>query len=47
MAVASTGPHANHLHLAPDSTSSLNQMVFLTPNQHCQSTEDHSSINMY
>jgi len=44
MAVASAGPYANNLHLTPDTnTSSLNiftgQMLFLTTNQQCQSTE--------
>jgi len=49
MAVASAGPYANQMHLAPDrqdnhvSTSSLSfftgRMLFLMPNEHCQSTE--------
>jgi len=44
--VASAGPYANHLHLAPDnhaSTSSLNffmgWMLYMLPSQQCQSTE--------
>jgi len=43
MAVASAGPYANHLQLAPDSTSPLKfftgRMRFLLPNQQRQSTE--------
>jgi len=47
VAVASAGPYANHLQLAADSnhasTASTHlftgQMLFLMPNQHCQSTE--------
>jgi len=46
LAVALAGPHANHLHLAADryhaSTLSLNfysRMLFLTPNQQCQTTK--------
>jgi len=46
VAVASTGPYANHLHLAPDITTPVphrsvftGQMPFLPPNQQCQSTE--------
>jgi len=34
VAVASAGPYAKHLHVTPDG-----QMLFLTPNQQCQSTE--------
>jgi len=48
--VAVTSPYANHLHIASESrltdnhtsTLSLNfidRMLFLTPNQQCQSTE--------
>ena len=48
MAVASAGPYANHLHLAPDRQVCQHliiqfftgQMLFLTPNHQCQSTED-------
>jgi len=50
VAVASAGPYANNLHLAPDSLRQLTtpspqhsiftgQMLFLTPNQQCQGTE--------
>jgi len=47
MAVASAGPYANHLHLAPDRqphqhviTQYLTgRMLFLMPNQQCQSNE--------
>jgi len=49
MAVASAGPYANHLHLAADDTTPARtciitqlftgRMLFLTPNQQCQSTE--------
>jgi len=46
-AVASVGPYANNLHLAPDRITTptphnlifTGQMLFLTPNQQCQSTE--------
>ena len=44
-AVASAGPYANNLHLAPDNHTSTppqfftGRMLFLTPNQQCQSTE--------
>jgi len=36
MAVASVGPYANNLHLAPDT---MPRMPFLPPSQQCQSTE--------
>jgi len=47
VAVASGGPHANHLHLTPDrqprqhliSHRFTGRMLFLMLNQHCQSTE--------
>jgi len=46
VAVASAGPYANHLHLAPDRTMPAHhdsvftgRMLFLMPNQQCQSTE--------
>jgi len=46
-AMASAGPHANNLHLASDRlttptthhSSFTGRMLFLTPNQQCQSTE--------
>jgi len=47
-AVASAGPYTNNLHLAPDCFITTptpqhsvftGQMLFLTPNQRCQSTE--------
>ena len=41
-AVASAGPYANNLHLAPDNTSSLNfyrSDALPAPNQQCHSTE--------
>jgi len=41
-AMASAGPYANNLHIAPDiNTLSLNigWLLFLAPNQQCQSTE--------
>ena len=45
-AVASAGPRANNLHLATDITTATprraiftGRMLFLTPNQRCQSTE--------
>ena len=46
-AVASAGPYANKLHLAPDRLPHQHlitqfftgRMLFLTPNQQCQSTE--------
>jgi len=45
LAVASAVPHANHLHLTPDRQQRelvtqffTGQMLFLTPNQRCQST---------
>jgi len=49
VAVASAGPYAYHLHLAPDSTSSLRfltgRMLFLTPNG--QNAEGYSiSLNI-
>jgi len=44
--VASAGPYANSLHLAPDKITTTphhsiftDWMLFLTPNQQCQSTE--------
>jgi len=43
MAVASAGPYANNLHLAPDRTTtphhsiSTGRMLFLTPKKQCQS----------
>jgi len=44
--MASVGPYANHLHLAPDRTTPLphhsvftGRMPFLLPNQQHQSTE--------
>jgi len=45
--VASAGPYANNLHLAPDSEPHehlitqffTGQMLFLTPSQQCRSTE--------
>jgi len=47
MVVASAGPYANHLHLAPDrklrqhliAQFFTGQILFLTPNQQSQSTE--------
>jgi len=47
VAVASAGPYANHLHLAPDRQPCPHlitqfitcRMLFLTPNQQCQRTE--------
>jgi len=43
-AVATAGPYANSLHLAPDRTphhsNFTGQMLFLAPNQQCQSTKD-------
>jgi len=44
--VASAGPYTNHLHLAPNGTTMpephhsvfTGRMLFLTPNQQCQST---------
>ena len=47
MVVASAGPYANHLHLAPDrklrqhliAQFSTGQILFLMPNQQSQSTE--------
>jgi len=41
MAVASRGPHANHLHLASDRSTPHHSiwMLFLMPHQQCQSTE--------
>jgi len=47
MAMASAGPYTNHLHLAPDRQPRQHlitqfftgRMLFLTPNQHCQSTK--------
>ena len=50
-AVASAGPRANNLHLAPDRQPHLHlinsiftgRMLFLTPNQQCQSTEGNST----
>jgi len=47
VAVASPGPYADHLHLATDNHASIvaphhsvftGQMLFLPPNQQCQST---------
>ena len=45
--MASAGPHANNLHLAPDRQPHqhfhsifTDRMLFLTPNQRCQGTED-------
>ena len=45
-AVAAAGPYANNMHLAPDITTPTphhsiftGRMLFLTPNQQCQSTE--------
>jgi len=45
-AVASAGPYANSLHLAPDKITTTphhsiftDWTLFLTPNQQCQSTE--------
>jgi len=42
--VALAGPYANNLHLAPDTSTPhhsifTGEMLFLTPNQQCQSTE--------
>ena len=50
-AVASAGPRANNLHIAPDrqphqhliNSMFTGQMLFLTPNQQCQSTEGNST----
>jgi len=47
VAVTSAGPYANYLHLAPDGQPCQHLvtqfftfwMLFLTPNQQCQSTE--------
>jgi len=47
-AVASAGPNANNLHLAPDRQPHQHlitelftgRMLFLTPSQQCQITED-------
>jgi len=47
LAVASAGSYANHFHLAPGGLPRQHlitqflagQMLFLTPNQQCQSTE--------
>ena len=46
-AVASAGPYANNLHLAPDRQTPTThhsiftgRMLFLTPNQQCQSTDN-------
>jgi len=46
VAVTSAEPYANHLQLAPDNNASSTSlkfftrpMLFLTPNQQCQSTE--------
>jgi len=52
MAVASAGPYANNLHLAPDREPHqhlitlvfIAQMLFLTPSQQGQSTEGWLSI---
>ena len=41
-AVASAEPYANNLHLDPDNNHHsifTGRMLFLTPNQQCQSTE--------
>jgi len=47
VAVALVGPYGNHLHLAPDKITTpaphrsiyTGRMLFMTPNQQCQSTE--------
>ena len=41
MVVASAGPYAHNMHLAPTPHDSIftGHMLFLTPNQQCQSTE--------
>jgi len=41
MAVASAGPYANKMHLAPDM---MPRMPFLPPSQQCQSTEGTKNI---
>jgi len=50
-AVVSAGPHANNPHLAPDNHTKphhsifTGRMLFLAPNQQCQSTEAKTQIH--
>ena len=48
-AVASAGPYANNLHLAPAPQHSIftGRMLFLTPSQQCQSTEGTSLVRYW
>ena len=52
-AVASAEPYANNLHLVPDRqlhqhiiTVFTGRMLFLMPNQQCQSTERQTKLNL-
>ena len=58
VAVASAGPYANHLHLYPDrypdryprqhiiTQFGTGRMLFLMPNQQCQSTEGMNDVKI-